>query len=56
MPTQEAVHKLVAARLAADIMLPTVLLARTTKARTITSIDENDKPFSPESAPAGFTA
>ncbi len=49
VPTQEAVQKLVAARLAADIMgVPTVLLARTDAeaATLITSdIDENDKPF-----------
>src|SRR5579859_7740353 len=49
VPTQEAVQKLVAARLAADIMgVPTVLLARTDAeaASLITSdVDENDKPF-----------
>ncbi|MGH8704931.1 MAG: isocitrate lyase [Burkholderiales bacterium] len=49
VPTQEAVQKLVAARLAADIMgVPTVLLARTDAeaANLITSdVDENDKPF-----------
>ncbi len=49
VPTREAVQKLVAARLAADIMgVPTVLLARTDAeaANLITSdIDENDKPF-----------
>jgi len=49
VPTQEAVQKLVAARLAADILgVPTVLLARTDAeaANLITSdIDENDKPF-----------
>ena len=49
VPTQEAVQKLVAARLAADILgVPTVLLARTDAeaADLITSdIDENDKPF-----------
>jgi isocitrate lyase len=47
--TQEAVQKLVAARLAADIMgVPTLLLARTDAeaATLITSdFDENDKPF-----------
>lgn len=47
--TQEAVQKLVAARLAADIMgVSTVLLARTDAeaANLITAdIDENDKPF-----------
>ena len=49
VPTQEAVHKLVAARLAADVMgVPTVLLARTDAeaADLVTSdFDENDKPF-----------
>jgi isocitrate lyase len=49
VPTQEAVQKLVAARLAADVMgVPTVLLARTdAEAADIvtTDVDENDKPF-----------
>ena len=49
VPTQEAVQKLVAARLAADTMgVPTVLLARTDAeaADIVTSdVDENDKPF-----------
>jgi isocitrate lyase len=49
VPTQEAVQKLVAARLAADIMgVPTVLFARTDAeaADLVTSdFDENDKPF-----------
>ncbi len=49
VPTQEAVQKLVAARLAADVAgVPTVLLARTDAeaASLVTSdIDENDKPF-----------
>ncbi len=49
VPTQEAVQKLVAARLAADVLgIPTVLLARTDSeaASLITSdIDPNDKPF-----------
>jgi isocitrate lyase len=49
VPTQEAVQKLVSARLAADIMgVPTVLLARTdAEAADIvtTDVDENDKPF-----------
>ena len=49
VPTQEAVHKLVAARLAADVMgVPTVLLARTDAeaAGLLTSdIDPNDRPF-----------
>src|SRR4029078_2406757 len=49
VPTQDAVQKLIAARLAADVMgVPTVLLARTDAeaADIVTSdIDENDKPF-----------
>ncbi|HEX7953198.1 MAG TPA: isocitrate lyase [Burkholderiales bacterium] len=49
VPTQEAVQKLVAARLAADIMgVPTVLFARTDAeaANLVTSdVDDNDKPF-----------
>lgn len=49
VPTQEAVQKLVAARLAADVMgVPTVLLARTDAdaADLITSdCDEYDRPF-----------
>jgi isocitrate lyase len=49
VPTQEAVQKLIAARLAADVLgVPTVLFARTDAeaAGLITSdIDENDKPF-----------
>jgi isocitrate/methylisocitrate lyase len=49
VPTQEAVQKLVAARLAADVMgVPTLVLARTDAeaADLVTSdIDENDKPF-----------
>jgi isocitrate lyase len=49
VPTQEAVHKLVAARLAADIMgVPTIVVARTDAeaANLLTSdVDENDKPF-----------
>ncbi|HUX26594.1 MAG TPA: isocitrate lyase [Burkholderiales bacterium] len=49
VPTQEAVQKLCAARLAADVMgVPTVLLARTDSeaATLVTSdVDENDKPF-----------
>jgi isocitrate lyase len=49
VPTQEAVQKLLAARLAADIMgVPTVLFARTDAeaANLVTSdFDENDKPF-----------
>ena len=49
VPTREAIGKLVAARLAADVMgTPTVLLARTDAdaADLVTSdIDENDRPF-----------
>ncbi|HTY02982.1 MAG TPA: isocitrate lyase [Rhodocyclaceae bacterium] len=49
VPTQEAVQKLIAARLAADVMgVPTLILARTDAeaADLITSdVDENDKPF-----------
>ncbi|MFN0041442.1 MAG: isocitrate lyase [Burkholderiales bacterium] len=49
VPTQEAVQKLTAARLASDILgVPTVLLARTDAeaANLLTAdIDENDKPF-----------
>ena len=59
VPTQEAVQKLVAARLAADVLgVPTVLFARTDAeaAGLITSdIDENDKPFlTGERTPEGF--
>jgi isocitrate lyase len=49
VPTQDAVQKLISARLAADVMgVPTVLLARTDAeaADIVTSdVDENDKPF-----------
>ena len=49
VPTQEAVQKLVAARLAADVMgVPTILLARTDAeaADLVTSdVDDNDQPF-----------
>ncbi len=49
VPTQEAVQKLVAARLAADVMgVPTVVLARTDAdaAALLTSdVDERDRPF-----------
>lgn len=49
VPTREAINKLNAARLAADIMgVPTIILARTDAeaASLVTSdIDENDKPF-----------
>ena len=49
VPTQEAVNKLVAARLAADLCdIPTVLIARTDaeSATLITSdVDERDRPF-----------
>src|SRR6187431_1250695 len=59
VPTQEAVQKLIAARLAADVMgVPTVLLARTdAEAADIvtTDVDENDKPFlTGERTPEGF--
>jgi isocitrate lyase len=59
VPTQEAVQKLVAARLAADVMgVPTVLLARTDAeaADMVTSdVDENDRPFlTGERTPEGF--
>jgi isocitrate lyase len=59
VPTQEAVQKLVAARLAADVMgVPTILLARTDAeaADLVTSdIDENDRPFlTGERTPEGF--
>jgi isocitrate lyase len=59
VPTQEAVQKLCAARLAADVMgVPTVLLARTDAeaATLVTSdIDENDRPFlTGERSPEGF--
>ncbi|MCU7804676.1 MAG: isocitrate lyase [Candidatus Thiodiazotropha sp. (ex Lucinoma borealis)] len=49
VPTQEAVQKLIAARLAADVMgAPTLVLARTDAeaANLLTSdVDPNDKPF-----------
>jgi isocitrate lyase len=49
VPTQEAIQKLLAARLAADVMgTPTIVLARTDAeaANLLTSdFDENDKPF-----------
>ncbi|HXF45524.1 MAG TPA: isocitrate lyase [Burkholderiaceae bacterium] len=49
VPTREAVEKLVAARLAADVMgVPTILVARTDAeaADLLTSdVDENDRPF-----------
>jgi isocitrate/methylisocitrate lyase len=49
VPTREAVAKLVAARLAADVMgTPTILLARTDAEAAdlvTTDVDENDKPF-----------
>lgn len=49
VPTREAVQKLIAARLAADVCgVPTVVLARTdaNAATLLTSdVDENDKPF-----------
>ena len=49
VPTQEAIQKLIAARLAADVMgVPTVVLARTDAeaANLLTSdVDDNDRPF-----------
>ena len=59
VPTQEAIQKLVAARLAADIMdVPTVVCARTdaNAANLLTSdIDDRDKPFcTGERSPEGF--
>jgi len=59
VPTQEAIQKLVAARLAADVMgVPTIVLARTDAeaADLLTSdVDENDKPFcTGERTPEGF--
>src|SRR5258708_9215628 len=49
VPTQEAIHKLIAARLAADVCnVPTVLIARTDAeaANLLTSdVDERDRPF-----------
>ncbi|MHC4943764.1 MAG: isocitrate lyase [Planctomycetota bacterium] len=59
VPTQEAEQKLIAARLAADILgVPTILIARTDadSAKLITSdIDERDKPFLTEGRTAeGF--
>ena len=49
VPTREAIEKLVAARLASDVMgVPTVLVARTDAeaADLVTSdVDDNDKPF-----------
>jgi len=59
VPTQEAVQKLIAARLAADVMgVPTIILARTDAeaADLLTSdVDDNDKPFvTGERTPEGF--
>ncbi len=59
VPTQEAVQKLAAARMASDIMgVPTVLFARTDAeaANLITSdVDDNDKPFcTGERTPEGY--
>ena len=49
VPTREAIEKLIAARLAADVMgVPTIIVARTDAeaADLITSdVDDNDKPF-----------
>ncbi len=59
VPTREAIDKLCAARLAADVMgVPTLLVARTDAeaADLLTSdIDDNDKPFvTGERTPEGF--
>jgi isocitrate lyase len=59
VPTQEAVQKLAAARLAADVMgVPTVLFARTDAeaANLLTSdVDESDRPFcTGERTPEGY--
>jgi len=59
VPTQEAVQKLLAARLAADVMgVPTVILARTDAeaANLLTNdVDPNDKPFcTGDRTPEGF--
>jgi len=59
VPTQEAIQKLVAARLAADVMnVPTLIIARTDAeaADLLTSdIDPNDQPFcTGERTPEGF--
>jgi isocitrate lyase len=59
VPTQEAIQKLAAARLASDLMgVPTVLFARTDAeaANLITSdFDDNDKPFcTGERTPEGY--
>lgn len=49
VPTSEAIQKLIAARLASDVMgVPTIILARTDSeaAKLLTSdIDDNDKPY-----------
>ncbi len=59
VPTQEACQKLIAARLAADVMgVPAIVLARTDAeaANLLTSdFDDNDKPFiTGERTPEGF--
>lgn len=59
VPTREAAQKLIAARLAADVMgVPTLILARTDAeaASLITAdVDENDRPFlTGERTPEGF--
>ena len=59
VPTSEAIQKLIAARLAADVLgVPTVLIARTdaNSAGLLTSdIDDRDKPFlTGERTPEGF--
>ncbi|RMH93148.1 isocitrate lyase [Lysobacter pythonis] len=59
VPTREAIEKLTAARLAADVMgVPTIIVARTDAeaADLLTSdVDDNDKPFcTGERTPEGF--
>jgi isocitrate lyase len=59
VPTQEAIQKLISARLAADTMgVPTIVLARTdaNAANLLTSdVDERDKPFvTGDRTPEGF--
>jgi len=59
VPTREAIEKLIAARLAADVMgVPTLVLARTDSeaANLLTNeVDDNDKPFlTGERTPEGF--
>ncbi|MFZ0788195.1 MAG: isocitrate lyase, partial [Chromatiaceae bacterium] len=59
VPTREAIEKLIAARLAADVMgVPTLVLARTDSeaANLLTNeVDDNDKPFlTGKRTPEGF--